>query len=332
MTVIPDTRRRWTQLRSKVPAAWPDHHVPPGWLPVGIAVGVPTVRWIYAGEAPLSEPFFAGTVSRLRASDPPAPECETELSIFEFGTGKTPPIAPSGLIFHMTRCGSTLLTNALRTHSDTIVLSEPPPFGRLLGLTSVFAHYRAHDEAGHVVIKCGTDGLFLLPAIRAALPSVPCLVLVRSPVEVMVSIAAGTPVSLINWYESRQTHRFGVPPPEVMAGGYVEFWAWIIGRFCTDALALLGDGCRVLDYSEITPGVAKRVGEFFHLSSSKESDVCLEETFRLDAKNPARVFQMDSASKRDSASETIRASAARWAEGPYQELRSRSSGWDGVKA
>jgi hypothetical protein len=326
---------------------WPGTGNADGWLPVSISVGAPAVvRWIDARGLRLDEPFFAETVSRLRNGELPSLECETELSALECAAGGRS-VMPSGIIVHITRCGSTLLTNALRAAEHSVVLSEPQIFGRALGwigspapywarvglclvkqITAVFANYQGNDVSQPVILKCGTDGLFLLRAIRAAMPMVPCVVMVRDPIEVLVSIAALTPISFVEWYDSAHIPRFGIPPPEVLAQGHMEFWAWMMGRFCSDALTLLDPRCRVLDYSQITLEVVRKVGEFFNLSFSGEGDRSLTEIFRLNAKHPSKVFESDSADKRMRASETIRASCGRWADDPYGELRRRAAAWN----
>ena len=160
-----------------------------------ISGAMPVVRWIDARGLRLDEPFFAQTVNSLRDGERPPLECETELSALERAAGSRS-VMPSGIIVHVTRCGSTLLTNALRAAEHSVVLSEPQIFGRVLGwvgspapywarvgldlvrqVSAVFAHYQGNDVSQPVILKCGAEGLFLLRAIRAALPIVPCLVL-----------------------------------------------------------------------------------------------------------------------------------------------------------
>ncbi len=345
--IIPDTRTKWVPPKQNEPEMWPGMSNIHGWLPVHISVETQVVRWLDARNLRLAEPFFAATASSLRRNgEYPTLECETELSAVERAAGGRS-VIPSGIIIHVTRCGSTLLTNALRGAERAVVLSEIPIFARLFDwigspsqywagvgnnlvrpLTAVFSHYQGNTAPRPVVVKCGTEGLVLMRAIRMALPATPCLVLIRDPVEVLVSIAAITPAFFLESYNSPDIWRLVPPPPEVVAGGHIEFWAWIIGRFCTDAIGLLDAGCRVLDYSQITPDVLKEIAEFFNLSFSEEGERAVNEAFRLDAKHPTSLFESDVADKRSRASEAIRASCARWADGPYRELRSRATTWN----
>ena len=43
---------------------------------------------------------------------------------------------PAGLIFHMSRCGSTLVGQMLAALENTVVLSEAGPIDRVLGASS----------------------------------------------------------------------------------------------------------------------------------------------------------------------------------------------------
>ena len=325
---------------------WPGAAIPPGWLPVDITGGVPIVRWIKVGLAPLTDPFFAQTVSNRRGGGSSVPECETDISILERGAADLPFVTPSGIICHMTRCGSTLLANAMRAAREATILSEASAIGRVIGwigspsrhwamvgskliepLIKIFAHYQGSDTR-HIVIKCGNEGFHSLRTLRAAWPEVPVLVLIRDPIEVLVSNFQQPPRWFLDWYDSPTVTRFGTPPPEVLAGGAAEYCAWTIGRFCSEALAVVDNGCRVLDYADLTPEVAKRVGSYFNLSFSPEGERSFLEVFRYNVKYPNRVFEADSETKRLAATERIKTSAARWVDGPYAELRKQVACWD----
>ena len=111
----------------------------------------------------------------------------------------------AGVIFHLTRCGLTLLMNALRQADRVIAVSEAPPMDRLLrlgmspsparrdeadksaeALVTLFAHY-LDSEHRRVVVKCGIQGLGVMGAARRIWPDVPFIILVRNPIEVVVS-------------------------------------------------------------------------------------------------------------------------------------------------
>jgi hypothetical protein len=93
-----------------------------------------TVEWAVV-ERSFSDPFFEQTAGHamqhpfnaLFARRTPVAQLEALADL-------SPGVAPTGFIFHMSRCGSTLIAQMLARLSDTIVLSEPQPFDALLRL------------------------------------------------------------------------------------------------------------------------------------------------------------------------------------------------------
>src|SRR5690606_10689495 len=83
---------------------WP----PRAWLPVAVALhGQPGIDWCHSAGAPVSQPFYHEAIGRMR-------ERPFNL-VFRYRTPieqlsaaeQEGALAPSGLIFHMSRCGST---------------------------------------------------------------------------------------------------------------------------------------------------------------------------------------------------------------------------------
>lgn len=113
--------KRREALEPSTKLAWSDgEYLPLGWLPAGI--GTATVRWIRVGSQSPSDPFFERWLAALRNRVPPPREHETELSSLAQSVAHLPEVEPAGVIFHVSRCGSTLLTNALSSGEDVFAL------------------------------------------------------------------------------------------------------------------------------------------------------------------------------------------------------------------
>src|SRR6185369_5327085 len=114
-------------------------------------------------------------------------------------------IAPQGFIFHMSRCGSTLVSRMLGSLPRSIVLSEAGPIDSVLragfrapslaeaehvswlrGMVSALGQRRAPDD-NRLFIKFDSWSIVYLGLIERAFPEVPWLFVYRDPVEVMVS-------------------------------------------------------------------------------------------------------------------------------------------------
>jgi hypothetical protein len=315
-----------------------------GWLPVGISSPHCTVRWIEFGARPLLEPFFEWSISALRGQRPPANEFETEVQTLIRDEDSFEALQPAGFILHMTRCGSTLVRNAIGVADGVLVLSEAQPVGRSLELiaarservsrmgkaiakcvVSVFARYGGGD-ASKLVLKCDIGGMISLNAIRSVWPHVPCLIIVRHPAEVVIS-NINKPARWLSRYDGRSDcGLFGRPPREVHS--QQEFCAWVIGRLCAEALVSLDENCLVVDYEHLNPGVVRVIARHLGLQYSPASNKRLESVFRVHAKDSSRTFVSDVNRKRSSVTDSLRMSVERWALNEYMSLRGRALGTD----
>ena len=106
-----------------------------GWVPIQIKWQQPRalVEWCYAGARPLTEPFFDQTIQTLMQQPfnllfRHQTSIETLAERYEIKPG----LKPTGFIFHMSRCGSTLVSQMLAALPRTIVVSEASPVDAIL--------------------------------------------------------------------------------------------------------------------------------------------------------------------------------------------------------
>ena len=134
--------------------------------------------------------------------------------------------AVTGLIFHLARCGSTLLARLLAEDPNTLVLNEPDVLNTLLlaGMASDFVdpvpfadavHQIAAHSAPHakrVVIKTTSWNSVQCDLLRASFPAAQALFLTRDPADVLASLLS-QPLSMSKmvWssdLEQAQQHTF----------------------------------------------------------------------------------------------------------------------------
>jgi hypothetical protein len=326
------------------------------WLPVNVvaSAGGSTVRWMDFGSDPLAEPFFALTVRKLRKGEPPARERTTDLEALTTAAHRLAPLNPAGVILHVSRCGSTLVSNALRTGHGVTILSEARPIGVLTRsgrpnrsqrgvdnqdelrgnllhcISRLYGRRTAHGES-KLVIKCHAAGMLQINWLRSVWPDTPFLVLIRDPVEVMVSNLA----KAANWLKVRErpmaaASLFGWEPSEVQSMSEEEFCARGLGRFCESVHGMLGDRCRVIDYEHLDVWSLYSIAEFFNIAVPPCSARLIQEGLSVYAKDPERrrPFEDDRERKQRAATDAVRQAAARWAVGPYRALRAVE--WDSL--
>ena len=108
---------------------------PAGWLPVRASWQDNQLytHWSYFGDQPLREPFFESEIHRVNFK-PFNRLVRYSTPIAKLGDWlrKHPALPPSGFIFHMGRCGSTLVSRMLAALAGSLVISEPDPVDEVL--------------------------------------------------------------------------------------------------------------------------------------------------------------------------------------------------------
>ncbi len=270
-----------------------------------------------------------------------AAEVETSITTLHTGTRHLPDAAPAGIVCHMSRCGSTLLLNALRTAEGVVGLGEPQPFTWLLSaagrpsgfwknvsaeclpaLTRVFAGYMGGPDRS-VVIKAAASSVWNIRTIRSIWPDVACVFVIRDPLEVLVSNLSRPPQWLRDFHTGTERAAESAPP-ELMRGSATARAAWVVGQLCECGLGFEGDRCGVVDYEDLTPDLARGISRFFGLPVEGNRRRAIEEIFRVDAKDRSRKFRGDTNRKQAAITASMRESADRWINDSYRELRERS--------
>ena len=111
-----------------------------------------------------------------------------------------PQVQPAGFIFHLSRCGSTLISGCLSELNSTCIFSESPLLTELLLDTQLSSDERkislrafinlqsaAFPHRSQVIIKWNAWDIFQWELIRGLFPQVPVVFLVRDPVEILAS-------------------------------------------------------------------------------------------------------------------------------------------------
>ena len=105
------------------------------WTPIrfDLSGAAPVVDWADLSEERFVEPFFDQTVARWASGPRARPLVRTGLEAL-VALDNEPSLEPAGMIFHLSRCGSTLVSRLLGTLPGAVVLAEPSPLNALLGL------------------------------------------------------------------------------------------------------------------------------------------------------------------------------------------------------
>ena len=314
-----------------------------GFLPVDAVVvdGRPRLQWMDMSGVSLVEPFFQQTVDRVRAS---RRELFTEFDVLLQLEKQLDSVQPTGFIFHSSRCGSTLVSNACRAINNAIVISEANVIDKLVArfitdpgdvktsLYSIFlrgvVHALAQRRTGnedHLFVKFGCCSFAQMEQIKRIWPNVPWLFLYRDPVETIVSNLKDVPPWLLDNDRRVLASIVSKSPDEVAEMSLEELCARTIGSLFSKAQRLANDGQLLLNYKQLSVPVISSVLKFFKVSPSAQELEKIEHGSRMYSKEASgsRSFVADADAKQQLASDAVREAAVKWASEPYQLLEQK---------
>lgn len=290
------------------------------WTPVRLDFSGPTpaVYWADLSTVRFVDPFFDQTVNRWAIGPTARPLVRTGLDAM-VRLDDEPSLEPAGMIFHLSRCGSTLVSRLLGTLPGVVVLAEPGPLNTLLGLdpdriddaTLVrivrlvvrALGRRRHGDERRLVLKCTSWNVRRRAVLAAAFPDTPWVWVQRDPVRVLASLLADPPGWLGRQAEPR-----------------AEFAARALGAML-EAAAADPAGRLCVDHADLPDAVWQRVAPHFGLQTDPGAIARMTDESRFYSKDPGgRVFAGDTAARRPVTDE-MREAAQRFAEPGYRALR-----------
>ena len=303
-----------------------------GWIPLFLSTvdGKRTVDWAYMGEERFVEPFCHDTLHRLAAR--PFNRLfrrQSDVDLLRQREIGHPGLPLAGIVFHMSRCGSTLLSQWLAALPDSVTLSEPEPLDTLLqwpasegdaetlrALLAALGQARRPDDR-RLFLK--TDCWHLLHADRllAAFPGVPWIFLYRDPVEVLVSHARQPGWQCVPG--SMAAH--GLAAPEEVMSRPLAHGAWILSLILARAriaLEIHPKGISV-NYADLPVAMTDLLPRHFGIAPETAA-TALATVGDRHAKRRHETFRPDGEDKLAAADGEIRDLAERWLAAPYRAL------------
>jgi hypothetical protein len=286
-----------------------------GWTPVrvGLATGRPVIEWCWTDGITFDHPFFDQSVDRC-LRDPYRLLFRKTTSIEELGewAQASPGLPLGGLVLHMSRCGSTLVTQMLAARGDVRVMSEPGPLDTLMRADAPLAERAdwlrwmvsalGQPELGEqrLVVKLDAWAALDLAALDAAFPDAPRVFLIRDAAEVLVSQAGHRGYHMIPG--TLPPAVVGLEPADVMTMSPDAYGAAVLGAIVASVVAG-GDDPRwlVVPYEELPSAVTERIAGHFGLWTTPDQASAMAAASRRDAKNPVLDFTADGGRKRAAA-------------------------------
>lgn len=300
----------------------------PGLVPVAIDPGNGgRVLWADLGDHPFQEWQFLFTVKHLAETGAIGEAFHTDITILRDDRVVNGGIKPSGFVFHISRCGSTLVAKALARSPAHIVITQGGPLQR--GFWSYLTDdwrkpLAATEDALHMFrnlvqamtrprrsgqtkafVKFISWNVLYADFIAAAYPGVPALFLYRDPVEVIASVMNETTAVLHAKGTREAAFLTSATIEETVAMSDTEYLAECYARYFEEADAASTVYLTWLNYVDLK---AERFSDIVArgLGFAPEPPVLHDmlEQFRFHSKDDtdSETFRADSDGKRQSMS------------------------------
>jgi hypothetical protein len=224
-------------------------------------------------------------------------------------TEREPVLPVRALVFHCSRCGSTLLSRLFAAEGSSRVFAEPAVLGKffwsyaqelargemrreLFAFVQAFGLEPRPAERG-LVIKLPSWALLFLEPLRACFPDALFAYLLRNPVEVVASICTYQPGFLHGENRATLAREFGGDAEEVCRLQPAEWYAWYVDRNLRLALRHESVFATVIDHARFAEESVRWVNAVTsaHLARSQPD---IEQLLARHAKSPSETYNSGS--------------------------------------
>ena len=254
-------------------------------------------------------------------------------------------LQPAGLIFHVSRCGADLLTSAVRGLQNVQVISEAPVINQLLNsdrdnggvneasLREMMRAFSRWSGAGTPTIwKLTSWNLLDVEYFLQAWPGVPCIAVVRDPLEVLLSWLTSPPRWLLHGKVALAGPRMHLGKLSLSTN--LAMWARILGALMLRIEQHLSPNFRFVDYAELSNEIIGQVGDLFGLEVEEFEVLPTEIAAGLCAtdpeqsghglEEPSRVISAEREAARKAIEQWVSPVYARILQSPHRLLRGKA--------
>ena len=306
------------------------------WLPVRLyrQGNRVLVDWCFVGKERLTQPFFDEAIERrFRQPFNLLFRHQTDLEFLGELHDLSKGVKPTGFIFHLSRCGSTLVSQMLAALERNIVISEAPPIDFVLRardfdeerrvewlrwLVNALGQKRNEAET-NLYIKFDSWNAVDLALIRRAFPEVPWIFLYRNPVEIIVSQMRQRGAQMIPGLVGNL-----LPEPDLEESLRIpaeEYCARVLAMVCRSVLEPLKNGAGLpVNYEQLPAAALDLIPAHFGVRLTAPEIEKMSAATEFNAKNPRLNFTGDSDAKRKEASAEALAAAKKFVDPFYEEF------------
>ncbi len=289
-----------------------------GWVPFRLLINepVPLVQWIYVYDQPFSHPFFDETVAHCRSHPYNSSRYKSVSSLESMleWAELLPEITPDAFIFHVSRCGSTLLSQLIGLDTAYTTLSEVPFFDEILRMhyklkiernvqedlfaaaVKLIGKRRNHSEK-KLFIKADSWHIFYEGLFRKLYPDTPLILLYRSPDEVEQSHQKLRGMHAVPGLI--EPDLFGLAESEIEKFTLEDYIAYVLEKYLEkfDDIYKNDRHALLLDYKQGVLSMIEETANYLNISWTEEHLLQMTERSKFHSKHPGQNFKEDSIQK-----------------------------------
>lgn len=256
-------------------------------------------EWLDAGDIRFIDPFFDSTLARCR-SDRPGRRVLPLHRLHEEAAAASA-LMPSAFIFHVSRCGSTLLSQLFACDETAVVLSEVPLLDELLRsdfpdrdalfVSALRLLGRRRDARdARLVVKTDCWHLFYAATLRRLFPATPFVLLYRDPEDVIASHHRLRGMQMVPGLLARAPFAVEYDPARLTLDQYAAKVLELHYRQMIEVAA--GDARSLLvSYGDGFPALFERIARWMELPLDERLRARIRERSAHDGKAPLLAFE-----------------------------------------
>ncbi|MBP6409484.1 MAG: sulfotransferase family protein [Pseudarcicella sp.] len=269
-------------------------------------------QWLYLGENRFTEPFFeetTGLCRRLEINRNIQKSCTTFDGINDFSEN-IPHLEPTAFIFHISRCGSTLLAQLLSLDEQNIVVSEAPILDEIIRNVAYKSSLKTETEINNAIkscikllgkkrsgneenffIKLDSWHIFYYQKLRQLYPNTPFIFSYRNPSEVIRSQEKNSGMHASPGII--QIDLFGLDFTESLKLSKPEYISKVLESYFNEYLKIIDSdkNCIFVNYNNGLLENLNQIKEFLKLHFSEEFKEKITERSKFHSKMPNQIFK-----------------------------------------
>ncbi len=277
------------------------------WIPYKLEEG--QCRWLYTADTRFTHPFFDETIGicRIDPINRHSRRPTSDLEIMKEWSELIDAAPVKALIFHVSRCGSTLLSQQLALDENNIALSEVPFLDELLRqgfrnkeekkagdyFKAALRFYSARRNGSEKAVYIKTDSwhLHFYAQLRELFPDLPFIILIRRPDEIIRSQRKMPGMQSVPGMIEPEL--FGFNPNELYFAEHDKHMAEVLATYykAIQNIIAIDNNVLLCNYAEGMNNVFEKMAGFIGLNTDHDQLEKIKDRGNFHAKKPGEKFE-----------------------------------------